>query len=297
VSFPIATAPSQHIGSANLAKGAERLLVLWHLTSLDAPTVAVVWSLTFAWSAGVHLQPWIPVLQALGVWAIYIADRLLDALRSFRHGNVDQLRERHFFHWQHRRMFLPVAIVAACVCALMIFSFMPLAARERNSLLAAAAFLYFARVHTAEPEKKPFLRFASPLFSKEFLVGVLFTTGCALPALAHAAALQKSLWPLLLQVAVFMLLAWLNCHAIDRWESNRSARPSITLFSVACVAACLLAWLIPVSQPRAAALLAAGALSALILALLDRVRNHLAPSTLRAAADLALLTPAVLLLR
>ena len=50
-------------------------------------------------------------------------------------------------------------------------------------------------------------------------------------------------------------------------------------------------------HPRPAALLRAGAASALLLALLDRLRNRLSPLALRAAADLVLLTPLALMLR
>jgi hypothetical protein len=41
-------------------------------------------------------------------------------------------------------------------------------------------------------------------------------------------------------------------------------------------------------------LILAGAVSALLLALLDRLRTHLTPLAIRAAADLVLLTPALL---
>ena len=50
-------------------------------------------------------------------------------------------------------------------------------------------------------------------------------------------------------------------------------------------------------QPRSAALVAAGAASALMLALLDLVRNRLTPLALRVSADLVLLTPLTLLIR
>lgn len=55
------------------------LFRLWHLSSLDAPTVAIVWSLAFAWTANVRLPWWVLVLLPLGVWTVYVADRLLDA--------------------------------------------------------------------------------------------------------------------------------------------------------------------------------------------------------------------------
>jgi hypothetical protein len=48
-------------------------------------------------------------------------------------------------------------------------------------------------------------------------------------------------------------------------------------------------------QPRFAALVAAGAVSTLLLALLDRLRNRLTPLALRISADLVLLTPFALL--
>jgi hypothetical protein len=60
------------------------------------------------------------------------------------------------------------------------------------------------------------------------------------------------------------------------------------------LAGLLLAVLLFSPQPRAAAILAAGAISALLLAMLDHHRGQLSPVTLRAAADLVLLTPALL---
>jgi hypothetical protein len=281
-------------------------LRLWHLSSLDAPSVAVVWSLAFAWSAGVHLQPWVPAIQALGVWTIYVADRLLDTHRALHNGSIDNLRERHFFHWRHRLIFLPLAVVAACVCACLIFRFMPLIARQRDSFFAAAAFLYLTRVHSAGAASRPSLASRFPLTSKEFFVGLLFTTGCVLPAIARVAAAGQPLWPLLVPAFFFAFLGWLNCHAIDRWESQQPARPAPIISVAACsfAAVCLLtaACLLPVSTahvayPRTAELLASASACALLLALLDRARSRLAPLTLRAAADLALLAPLALLLR
>jgi hypothetical protein len=51
------------------------------------------------------------------------------------------------------------------------------------------------------------------------------------------------------------------------------------------------------THPRSAALVMAGAVSAGLLAFLDRFRNHLTPLALRVAADLVLLTPLALLVR
>jgi hypothetical protein len=311
-------------------------LRLWHLSSLDAPTVAVVWTLAFAWAANVLLPAWVPVLLALSAWAAYIADRLLDAystLRSFHHhwpdassprknnrGSSDPvraeserlphrrwLRLRHRFHWHHRRIFIPIAMAAACAAAFIVFSAMPLAARERDSILAAAALVYFTRVHSSRANspsattlRAPFL---SPLVSKEMLVGLLFTAACALPAVSRAAQPISNLWPLIVPTIFFALLAWLNCHAIEHWESRAPARPStsfsfsgVKLPALALSAAGLFASAILASaHPRTAVLILAGAVSALLLALLDRFRARLTPLALRAAADLVLLTPVLLI--
>lgn len=271
-----------------------RPLVLWHLCSLDAPSVAFVWSLSFAWAMGVRLAAWVPVLQVLAVWTVYVCDRLLDARSAFESQQYLRLRERHFFHWRHRRAFLPLAICAACAAGGLVLAFMPIMARERNSVLAAACLAYFARVHSGQ-RSKPFL----PAFlTKELLVGILFTTGCALPVFgALWASHSTSIWLLLCVGTFFALLGWLNCRCIDGWESaipNRRRRRSSS--AAFLLAACGLLLFVPMAaHPRVAMLLLAGVASALLLALLDLQRKRLRPVTLRAVADLVLLTPVLLL--
>lgn len=284
---------------------------LWHLASLDAPSVAAVWSLGFAWVAGVRLPMWVLALQVLVVWVVYVGDRLLDArveacasarvdARAGLRQYGDELRERHFFHWRHRRVLAPMAVLGACAAAAIVLRWMPVGARERDSVLAVASLAYFTRVHTGTVRR---------VFSKELLVGVLFTVGCALPAWPHA-----SLRVLGVPVAFFAALAWLNCQAIERWETDalfslphfrrkkdeRMGRGALSaiwqwgLWAGGCgvgLAILLAAW-----EPRAAALLAAGAVSALLLAWLDGARGRLSAVTLRAAADLVLLAPGILLM-
>lgn len=265
-------------------------LRLWHLLSLDAPTVAVVWSLAFAWAAGLRLPAWVPALQFLAAWVVYVADRLLDARTALRTASPHRLRPRHRFHWRHRRALLPLAALAACAALWIVLALMPPIAQERNSVLAAAALLYLTGVHSGR-------RFQP--FSKEFLVGLLFTAGCALPTLTRALGQPGPLdWALPAALACFAALAWLNCRSIDRWESRvpqPSLRSTLSLANLLALAGLLLALLFCPAQPRAAALLAAGALGAFLLGLLDRFRSRLTPVTLRAAADLVLLTPALLL--
>jgi hypothetical protein len=277
-------------------------LRLGHLASLDAPAVAVVWSLSFASAARIQLPGWVPLLLALGTWSVYVADRLLDAHRAFTSDRARHLRERHLFHWRHRRLLIPMAASAALAAATIIFSEMPAALREHNSVLALAALVYFSGVHLPgarrripSPLRSIRLRWA-PFPSKEFLVGVLFTAGCAAPTLTRLqGAFTASQVALLFLIVYFACLAWLNCSAIDCWESNRTEQAGVHAILLGCVG--LLAGLVCVAaRPQIVLALAAGAASAFLLGLLDRTRRRMTPLTLRCAADLVLLTPVVCLL-
>ena len=118
--------PNSHTKpESTLVLDAPAPLRLWHLASLDAPTVALVWSLAFAWVVHIRLPLWVPALLALAVWSIYIADRLLDARAALREPALHLLRERHLFHWRNRRILLPLAVASAAAAACIIFAFMP----------------------------------------------------------------------------------------------------------------------------------------------------------------------------
>ena len=288
-----ACAPGEDAGQRMDAPTALRL---WHLTSLDAPTVAVVWALAFARAGGIRLPLWVPALLALGAWTVYVGDRLLDARSGLRRGAEHSLRERHFFHWRNRHVLAPLAVCTAAAAAAMIVLLMPIAIGERNAVLGAAALLYFSGVHAPGRRERQ-------LLAKELLVGVLFTAGCVLPTLTRLrlrGAGWTELTPLLGAAVVFAALAWLNCHAIERWESGASAgtnTPWKAAALLAIVILCLgvlLAWR---GETRAAMLMVSASASALLLAGLDKKQQRLTPVALRAAADLVLLTPLMCLLR
>jgi hypothetical protein len=263
---------------------APALLRLWHLASLDAPTVAVVWTLAFAWAAGIRLPLWLTSLLALAAWCVYVADRLLDA----RNANTP-LRARHHFHWKYRRLFAPLGVLAAIAALALVLHSMPFAARERNSVLAAAALAYFTSVHSPWRVTEPKFR-----FPKEFLVGILFTAACAAPTVSRIGAHWL---PLLPAILIFMALAWLNCHAIESWESGFERRFTILRVASGLATGALIASVLSASahHPRMSALLGAAALSATLLAALDSYRHRLTPVALRVYADLALLAPVFLL--
>jgi hypothetical protein len=237
----------------------------------------------------VHLPAWLPIVLGLSAWTFYVADRLFDAATA-----RTPLRPRHRFHWDHRRIFIPVAVVAAIIAIVLVQRSMPFAARTRNSFLAAAAVAYFGSVHSPWRASRFKLR-----LPKELLVGVIFTLACALPVWARASVGRTEMPPVIL---CFIALAWLNCHAIEVWESGEPLRDlSVAAYALALSLSSLAAAVcVEVTGggdgSRFAALLLAASISAALLAWLDRKRLAFSPVTLRAAADLVLLTPLFLLI-
>jgi hypothetical protein len=310
VPLPLAQPPA-HERTSDLKQSAirpidaPRPLAFWHLASLDAPTVAIVWSLAFAKAAGIHLPAWVPLLLALATWSVYVGDRLLDTRAGMRSPSLHALRERHYFHWRFRRVLLPLAVVAAGVAATLILVFMPVVARERNSVLAAAALAYFCGVHAKPWPARSASLFRPPKRAKEFLVALLFTTGTILPVASRVHFSADSV-PLLLALWIpaiyFTSLAFLNCCCIAQWEAGLTQDSPLLrsgIFAAALLLAfsgLLLALVCLGIASHSAALLAAGAASALLLAMLHLARDHFTPLALRAAADLVLITPLLLLL-
>lgn len=271
-------------------------LRLWHLTSLDAPTVAFVWTLAFAWAMHVRLPFWLPIVVSLSAWACYIGDRLMDTRRVHRSifglYKSGSLRERHHFHWRNRKLLLPIAIFAGCAALILVLRFMPFHAQERDSALAIATVAYFGSIHSPSHSSN---RRRRTLLPKELLVALVFTLACAAPAFTRVSSHYELL---LVPAVIFIALAWLNCHAIETWETSfiqtatgihkLAYRLATAAFVIAIAAAFLHA-------PRVAALLVMATISAALIGLLDQFRDRLTPLSLRIAADLVLLTPLALL--
>lgn len=282
------------------------VLRIWHLLSLDAPTLAIVWCLAFAWAAGVPLSPFVLLLLGLATWVAYVGDRVLDA-RPGRDPTL--LRDRHRFYgelWRARRPWLLgslAAAAAACgVCCLLL----PLALVGGYALVTAVSLAYFGVVHG----RSAALRRALP---KEAVVGSVFAFAASLPVLVdHAQARAAGPFlPVSLAVAIVLLalLAWLNCVCIERWETApaqlHAADPSTRVaarHAPALLATGAFAAIVATlgarglgSSPTLARLAPLLAASFLVLWLLDRRRAQLSPAALRISADLALLTPIVAL--
>jgi hypothetical protein len=246
----------------------------------------------FAWAGHRVLPPTILPLLFLVTWCIYATDRLLDA----RAGLGPSCRERHSFHWRHRRTLAPLAMAAAGGAAVLIVMSISAAALKRNSIVGATALAYISADHIAKSVRGPLLERLRRRAPRELLVGILFTAGCVLPAWPrpHTATWLVAVYSFWIPAFYFAAVAWLNCVCIGKWESMQNPAAWRECFIVAA-AGMVLCMLASHATPRAVALLACGSLSAVLLAMLDWRRHRLTPLALRAAADLVLLTPLLLI--
>jgi hypothetical protein len=260
------------------------LLIRWHLLSLDAPTVAALWTLFLARPAHVAL-PWrSPAAMFVAVWMLYAADRLLDA-RS-----ATGLEDRHRFHHLHRSRFLAVIVLGALALAALLLG-VDDRVLKLYALLATLLAAWLMLVH-ARPSA------ATARLPKELAVGVFFSAAVFIPTVARAPQLRPALVP---AAALLAAVCTLNCLCIYAWEhtlprgrahwTTRWATRHLGQLAVALmVLGGLAGWLAPAASRPAAV---ACGLSSALLWLLDRNRKRFAATPLRAAADLALLTPLV----
>lgn len=263
----------------------------WHLLSLDAPSVAALWSWSFARAMHISLPLLAPLLLATGTWLIYVADRLLDGLDS---GNGAHLQARHHFYSRHRQFFLTAGTIVCPAFLWVVFTRMtPRVWREDAAIFTVAA-LYFLLIHIRGKRIERWL-------PKELAVGILFAAATAVPAWARLGGYRLILLP---AVALFAVLCWLNCVAIDRWERTGASRAQASahittmwagrhLRRLTTATAVLAILLIPTAleEPALAGLYLASAASAMLLLWLERSELRLSTMQLRIATDAALLTP------
>lgn len=302
-----------------------KLFRWWHLLSLDAPTVAAVWACLFARIMHLHL-PWIaPLMLALGTWLIYIADRLLDGAVPDESG---LLRERHHFYARHRKHFLLAGLGGSAVLLSLIVTSMYVITRRDDTVVFGAAVVYFGVVHG--PRKwvrkrgEEYVGNKARLLNnnlfrtkawlpKEAAVGILFAAATAVPAWSRLdGSWAGQRWELILAVVIFAILCWLNCVAIEHWETAQSSRTfhvhthattewagrNLANIALGIAGTALYLSAISLVLPRLASLASAflsAALSAIALFALDRLQGDLSPMQLRVGADAALLTPLLFL--
>ena len=237
-----------------------------NVLALDAPLVAVAWQRFLAGRFGVAVPAAAAVALAAVVWAVYLADRYLDARRGATDADRHHLAARYPLAFAGGFL---LAVGAATVAAFRL----PDGYTRAGLVVGCGVVGYLALVHLLVGWGK---RLPG---AKELLVGIGFAAGVGIPlAVGDPPA---SAW--LPSVVAFGGLCWLNCRLIDRWESVGPARAMGT--DAALGAALVVASL---SLPLAVGFAIAGAVAGLFL-VHGRFRHR--PRAARVLADVVLLTP------
>jgi hypothetical protein len=249
----------------------------WHLLSLDAPTIAALWAHLFAQAVNVRVT-WIEeVVLAGAVWLTYTADRILDSSLA---ADPAHLRARHrFAHRQRSRLAVTWVLVLLAVV------WLSLTHIDRRLFTAGCGLLGGVLVYLCAVHITP--RGLAPDWVKRTGVAAIFSVGTALPAWRHAGDPAILVWP----VVAFAVLCFLNCTAIEIWESE----PQHGNFGLAmALSAGVLALLCRSPLlPAGRVVLLACTLSVVGLTVLDAARAHLSSEAVRVLADVALLTAAL----
>ena len=270
-----------------------RPLALWHLFSLDAPTVAALWTWFIARATHLRLPAIAALAMALAVWMLYAADRLMDArLLDARFARQDTLEARHLFHHRHRTAFLAGILAASMILAALLPRLDSQSIRL-YLILGGLVFGYFVLIHAARSAHR---------LPKEIAVGIFFAAAIFIPTIARRPGLRLAL---LSPALLFAVLCSLNCLFIYAWEhpalepshppnaATRLALRHLPLIATGVVLTGIALTLLDHSTPWPIPF--ATAIAAVFLLFLHRRRSHIHSTTLRASADLALLTPLLLL--
>jgi hypothetical protein len=285
------------------ARRLTRSLHLWHLLSLDAPSVATLWTWFVARSVSLDLPLSTLFSMFLAVWMLYASDRILDARHLFSTPlHTGDLEARHLFHHRHATAFLTAILASSIALAILLPQLFPEALRL-DTILAALLFGWFLLIHA---RALPFSS-AHRRLPKEIAVGIFFPAAIFIPTIARHPGLRLVLLP---HALLFAGVCSLNCLSIYAWEhpqprtaahwttrlSTRHLRTlaavvavsgaSLTVFSIARhIGIGIGVW--PLAM--------ANSFSAISLLMLELNHHRIHPLTLRAVADLVLLTPILLI--
>jgi hypothetical protein len=245
--------------------------------------------------------------MALAVWMLYAGDRLMDArLLDINPAQHKGLEARHYFHHRHRTGFL-IGILLSSIALATLLPQLDAAAIRLYLILGGLVMGYFILIHATSSDTAQ--RKVAHRLPKEIAVGLCFAAATFIPTVARRPELRVPLLPVAL---LFAALCSLNCLFIYAWEhddqridasahTNDASAHTITRFALSnlpglagllifCGMALVLVdhrvpWPIP----------CASAMSAAILLVLHNRRQAVPRTILRAAADLALTTPILLL--
>ncbi len=176
--------------------------------SLDAPVVALVWQDFLARCYPTKLLIQGRCVLGLTVWAIYLADRLLDV----RHPASALESIRHRFYRRHRGFALTLLAAVVSVDLLVTVLWVLPSVLDNGLLLVGAVALYLGAF--------PFAGRSTALWKKP-LAALLFTAGTFLVAWTTAGhAVRQLVWP----AAAFCGLCLGNLWMIERWGQTTTPR-------------------------------------------------------------------------
>jgi hypothetical protein len=266
------------------------------LCSLDAPVVAVVWLGGFsrAFESPVALSVY--AVLFLTVWAIYIADRLVDSLRL---KNWQVAAARHRFVRRHQRAFAAVLVMILPLAATLSLVALPLDLLVAGLALCGVVGLYFAAFVRVFPGLKP-------LRAKEFACGFVFAGGTALGVDGVRRGIFTQPAQVLPAILLFAGLCIFNCLIIAARERHidqandpgaaslwwRHLDRDLLVFGVALMAASGFAWM----WGDPAYLYPACFISAAALTGVHFFHHRFSVPTTRVLVDAVLLSPLLLLL-
>ncbi|MFL6452188.1 MAG: hypothetical protein ACJ746_31655 [Bryobacteraceae bacterium] len=270
-----------------------RLFLLVDALSLVAPAVAVVWQLALSRGFRVPLSPSEPLALALAIWSLYAADHVLDARRKRSSPWELGRKAFHRLHW-------PTMAALACCSAIGSFGIavlsLPPATLAGGIAVSVFVLVYFASVHSLPFRWRGF-------WPREAVVALGFGLGTFVPLWTEGGTLLLVLMPV---CAVFFLLCWLNCCAVESWEWLRCGSPPEQMPHASTrwigrhmspLAICVATGSLLIARwwGIGYALGLAGFSSGAALCLLARVQEFLSDSVVGVSADLALCAPLLLL--
>lgn len=236
---------------------------LWpNLLSLDAPPVALVWQDLAARAFDAPIRPAARIVLGLTVWAVYLADRLLDVRGA---GPIPDTA-RHRFYRSHRRALAALLAAVLIPDALLAIAELRRAVFVHGLVVAACAGAY---LWIFPPRASG--------WEKQVVAAILFSAGVLLAPAAWVGAGR-----VLIPGTLFAGLCLSNLILIETWERDIRARflwlPPAVLAAIAAVRSAG-AW--DVAIAASGALLAAVALAS----------PRLSQNAKRVLADIVLLTP------
>ena len=143
---------------------------------------------------------------------------------------------------------------------------------------------YFILIHATAAQQ-----IVAHRLPKEIAVGLCFAAATFIPTVARRPLLRL---PLLPSALLFATLCSLNCLFIYAWEHAPQPHHLPLLAIILSLTAATVAF---VDHQAPWTISAAVALAAALLLILHRLNRNISATTLRATADLVLLTPALLL--